>query len=221
MLFLCLREDQMPDPRRAGNVAGQTLFQFVIGQRLPLVLALMFRPRTHQEYLHVAVTVFRVIEDSPLGSTIAAPYTFILMDRFHEVCFAFWKDLVFDRHQHRSLTQNRSIRFDHDRHTPVVPWSQVASRFGEFGEKNHHCTRDGSQAGNDESRSDACPLGESTPSGAAKSEATLINQDEDGKNARSYPIGSQALDQGIDQRNKKNPRRPADQHDRSKCAQAV
>src|ERR1700722_1933741 len=103
----------------------------------------------------------------------------------------------------------------------MVPWSQVASGFGEFGEKNHHCTCDGSQAGTNKSSSNPCSLGESTPGSAPKSEAPLVHQDENGKNARSYPIGRQALDQGVDQRNKQDPRRPADQHKGSKCAQVV
>src|SRR5277367_4488707 len=188
----------MPDLRRLDNVAAQTLRQFAIGLGLSLVLTLMFCPRTHQENLHIAITGFRVIEDSPLGSAIAAPYTFILMDRFDKFRFAFWNDVVFDRHQHRPLAKIRFIRVDHDRHTPVVPWSKVESGIGKFGEKNHPCTRDGSQAGTNKSSSDAGSLGEGAPGGAPKREAPLINQDENGKNAGSHPIRRQTLDQGVD-----------------------
>src|ERR1700730_17920454 len=181
----------------------------------------MFCPRVHQKNLQVAIPNFCVTVDPPPVCAIAASYATILMDRRHELRLAFWNDRIFDRNQHRSAVKVGGSLFDDNRHAPVVPWTQIRGRLRKFCEEHEHQTPDCSNSGTNKSDSDACSLGYRAPSCAPKSEAPLINQNEDCKHSRSYPIRGKVLHQSADQGNESYPGRTANEHHRSKCAQSV
>src|SRR5271155_612808 len=175
----------------------------------------------HQKYLQISIPVFPVTEDPPLIRSIATSYASILMDRLHELRFPFWHDSIFDCNQHRPILNVKFILADNNRHTPVVPWTQIRSRIWKPGEGHEDRSCDGSNPCGDKGNPDACALRYAAPCGAPKSETPLINQDEDCKDSRPYPIRSHVLNQRVDKRNEEHPGRTANQHYGSKCDQPV
>jgi len=67
----------------------------VVSLDVSLVLSQMFRPRIHEKYLQIAIRDFSISVDTPPISPIATPDASILMDRFHELRFAFWNDSIY------------------------------------------------------------------------------------------------------------------------------
>ena len=112
------------------NITVQAQLEFAVCLCLPFVLTQVFSPRMHQKDFQITILDFGVTEDPPSVRTVATPYTPILMDCCHELCFAFSNDRVLDRDQYRSLSKVSSKLLDDNRHTPVVPWRQISGGIG-------------------------------------------------------------------------------------------
>ena len=166
--------------RRLDKVVAQSLLQLVIGLRLPLVLTLMFCPRTHQECLHIAIPVLPCHERFPIGSTIAAPYAIILVDRFNKLRLSFWNYGVFNRNQHRS-----SLKIGYQSSLTTIGIRQwfhglrSAVDSGSFAKRTNTTVAMVPTPAETRAVPIACSLGDCAPSGAAKCEASLIYQNED------------------------------------------
>src|SRR5271168_333007 len=153
--------DQMTHLWLAGNVTVQALFQVAVRQGLPVVLAQMFSPGIHQEYFQIVIHRLNIAKDSPPIRSIATPYASILIDRFHELCFPFSNDRIFDRDQNRSfsLEEISPKVLDQDGHAPVVPWAQIRRRIRKSRDQREQGSADCSNPGIDQSNTDARALG--------------------------------------------------------------
>src|ERR1700722_18163881 len=98
------------------------------------------------------------------------------MNRLEEFGLLFWCNHIFGRDQYRALVKIGPSVFDDDRHSPMVPRTQIGGGVRESGENCERCRRHGTNPGTEKSGADTGSLGERAPGRAAESIASLINQ---------------------------------------------
>ena len=133
--------------RVADHVASQSLLEVAVRLGFALVLAQVFGPRIHQKYFQIMVRDFGVVVHTPTERSIATPHALILIDSLQKLRFLFWCDHIFDRNQHRTLVKIGANVFDSDRHSPMVPRTQIGGRIRKSGENGESGSRDGSYPG--------------------------------------------------------------------------
>src|SRR5579862_4010661 len=196
-----------------GNTSPYALFQRFVRMRLAFMLPQMFCPRIDHERLQKTIGGFRITENPPAVGAIATPYTRVFIHGLHELCFPLSNNLIFDCNQHGTLAKLSLNFFDDNWHAPVVPWAQIGRRIGKLCEEREQHTPDCSDPGVHQCCSNVGSLSDRSPKGASHREASLINENENREHSCPYPIRRQVLHQSVDQRNKSDPGRSANQQD--------
>src|ERR1051325_3150004 len=146
----------------------------------------MLCPGIDQENLHITIRGFGITVNPPAVSPVATPYAGVFIDRPHKLRFVLSNDLVFDCHQHRSLAKLSRNLLDHSWKPPVVPRTQIGRRVRKPCKQNERDASDCSHSRIQQRGSNAGALRYRSPKRAASSKASLINENEDGKDARPY-----------------------------------
>src|SRR5260370_19459225 len=156
---------------RLWDEAVDTVFDGAIGHGEAIVLAQVFRPRSHQERLQVSAGNLGVGEEVPAQGAIAAPDFFEPPHGGLELARLAGSDEVFEGHQDRAVVETRL--HGQPWRGPATPGAEIAGVFGNAVAEPEGDAGDQAGGGRPQGRPHARAIADPSPDDAPPGDASL------------------------------------------------
>jgi len=188
--------NKMPDLDGLDSIAQHLLFNLLIGNGEPIMLSLMFGPGVNLESLKVGIRGFCIEKDSPTCRTVTATNPLILVDLMEKLRSLRWIDHIFHCDEDwpaAGIGLRKCCRL-----SPMIPGTEIGRDRRQPEQKLQRQTRSGSDGGEHQGFVDTRVQRDISPKGASDRNASLEDEEIDGKHSCANPIVREFLHHDVE-----------------------